>query len=50
MSHFRIYLDESCHLEHDIIDVKGIGYIKVNSDHLKSLTARIKDIKKPYLR
>jgi uncharacterized protein YktA (UPF0223 family) len=48
MSHYRIYIDESCHLEHDRSDVMAIGYIKANIDHIESLKNGIKDIKKKH--
>jgi len=42
---YNLFLDESCHLEHDHLSVMGVGYIKVPQieyDELKNLFTKIK--------
>jgi len=42
---FNIYIDESCHLEHDESEVMCIGYIKIDQDDYYALKEVIKSIK-----
>jgi hypothetical protein len=42
---YNIYIDESCHLEHDTSEVMCIGYTKINSDDYDALKKLIKAIK-----
>jgi hypothetical protein len=42
---FNIYIDESCHLEHDKSEVMSIGYTKIDQEHYDSLKNVIKAIK-----
>lgn len=41
----NIYCDESCHLEHDGINVMGLGGLWCSKDKVKEINQRIKDIK-----
>jgi len=43
--HFNIYIDESCHLEHDLSEVMCIGYTKIKQQDYFSLKAKIQEIK-----
>lgn len=42
---YNIYLDESCHLEHDRIPVMVLGAVWCPTSHVKSLSRRIAEIK-----
>jgi hypothetical protein len=42
---FNIYIDESCHLEHDKSEVMCIGYTKINKKEYASIKQEIKAIK-----
>ena len=42
---YNIFMDESCHLEHDKIRVMCIGYVKVPEDSYKELKKMFIDIK-----
>lgn len=42
---FNIYIDESCHLEHDFSEVMCIGYIKIKQNDYEVLKNVIKAIK-----
>lgn len=48
MNEYKIYCDESCHLEHDKSDVMALGYIKVNSNQIEYLKLEISRLKKEY--
>lgn len=45
---FDLFVDESCHLEHDRIPVMCIGYTKVPRRVYEELKQKFKDIKKKY--
>jgi hypothetical protein len=45
---FNIYCDESCHLEHDHKDYMFLGSISVAFNQVRSITDRIKEIKKKH--
>lgn len=40
-----IYCDESCHLEHDHIEVMGLGAVKVPQSHIRLVSNQLRDIK-----
>lgn len=42
---FHIYIDESCHLEHDLAPVMAIGYVKVLENDSRDITKKIKELK-----
>jgi len=42
---YNIYIDESCHLEHDTSKVMCIGYTKINRDDYEALKKTVKAIK-----
>lgn len=42
---YNIYIDESCHLEHDKSEVMCIGYTKIDREHYDDLKSVIKAIK-----
>lgn len=42
---YNIYIDESCHLEHDKSEVMCIGYTKINQEDYLSVKQAIKEIK-----
>ncbi|GEP94362.1 DUF3800 domain-containing protein [Chitinophaga cymbidii] len=42
---YNLYIDESCHLEHDGMPVMCIGYVKINAEHYHAMKERIKQIK-----
>ncbi|MBN1559883.1 DUF3800 domain-containing protein [candidate division KSB1 bacterium] len=42
---YRIFIDESCHLENDHFPIMGIGYVKVNEADYKKIKADIKKTK-----
>jgi hypothetical protein len=48
MANYRIFIDESCHLEHDNSDVMTIGYIKVPEESYENLKYKINSIKIRY--
>ena len=48
MSISNLYIDESCHLEHDKHPVMCIGYIKIDASHYDQLKEGIKSIKLKY--
>lgn len=45
MNIYNIYIDESCHLEHDGAPFMCIGYIKINQTDKQVLSEKIKQIK-----
>lgn len=45
MSIYNIYCDESCHLEHDGINVMGMGCIYVAKNKIREVNRRIREIK-----
>jgi hypothetical protein len=45
---YNLYIDESCHLEHDGMPVMCIGYMKINSEQYSSIKNTIKQIKLHY--
>lgn len=45
---FNIYCDESCHLEHDGINIMGLGSIWCKKSDLSKITTDIKNIKIKY--
>ncbi len=45
---YNIYIDETCHLEHDGIPVMCIGYIKLPKENYKGLTDKIRKLKLKY--
>ena len=46
MSNFNIYCDESCHLEHDSINVMVLGGVWCPRFEVREINARVRDIKK----
>ena len=42
---YRIFIDESCHLENDHFPVMGIGYIKVNDVDYEAIKTDLKQLK-----
>jgi hypothetical protein len=48
MSIYNIYIDESCHLEHDTSNIMTVGYIKVADSDAQSIKDEIKAIKRKY--
>jgi hypothetical protein len=42
---YNIYIDESCHLEHDKSEVMCIGYTKINQEDYLNVKQAIKEIK-----
>jgi len=48
MRAFSIYIDESCHLEHDLSNVMSVGYIKVQDDLSTEMKIEIKKIKRAH--
>lgn len=45
MESFKIYCDESCHLEHDGINAMGIGAVWCPANKIHEINERIKEIK-----
>ena len=45
MGNYRIFIDESCHLENDGIEVMAIGYVKTPEDTINEIKENIKEIK-----
>lgn len=45
---YNIYCDESCHLEHDNIDVMVLGAVWCSASEIKEVNRRIKEIKAKY--
>ncbi|SFE98639.1 Protein of unknown function [Chitinophaga sp. CF118] len=45
---YNLYIDESCHLEHDGMPVMCIGYIKINGEQYSAIKEHIKQIKLDY--
>lgn len=45
MSKFNFYIDESCHIEHDLSNVMCIGYMKVAESEMLKIKEEIKAIK-----
>ena len=48
MQTFNIYIDESCHLEHDLSNIMSVGYIKVPEDLSSKMKVEIKKIKRSH--
>jgi hypothetical protein len=48
MSNYNIYIDESCHLEHDLSNIMSVGYIKVPSDSASKIKEELKKIKRSH--
>lgn len=48
MQTFNIYIDESCHLEHDLSNIMSVGYIKVQDDLSTEMKIEIKKIKRAH--
>lgn len=48
MTEFNLYIDETCHLEHDKASVMCIGYIKIDRTQQKELSEKLKSIKLKY--
>lgn len=48
MDRYNIFIDESCHLEHDRNNVMAIGYVKVNINDTELAKNNIKRIKAKY--
>lgn len=46
MSNFNIYCDESCHLEHDGINVMVLGAVWCPRFEVREINARVREIKK----
>lgn len=46
MSNFNIYCDESCHLEHDHINVMVLGAVWCPQDAVREINKRVREIKK----
>lgn len=42
---YSLYIDESCHLEHDRMPVMCIGYIKINTEQYADVKQHIKALK-----
>ena len=45
---FKIYCDESCHLENDGINVMVFGALRCDSDSVEPATRAIKDLRKKF--
>ncbi|OMP74807.1 DUF3800 domain-containing protein [[Flexibacter] sp. ATCC 35208] len=45
---YNLYIDESCHLEHDGMPVMCIGYMKINDDQYFDIKNEVKQIKLRY--
>ncbi len=45
---YNLYIDESCHLEHDGMPVMCIGYTKINADLYANIKEEIKALKLAY--
>ncbi len=45
---YNIYIDESCHLEHDGMPVMCIGYMKINTNDYLDLKEKIKTLQLKY--
>ena len=41
-SHYKLFCDESCHLEHDNSDVMVLGTICCSEEHLEEINRQIK--------
>ncbi|MDP2246965.1 MAG: DUF3800 domain-containing protein [Nitrosomonadales bacterium] len=48
MDQFHVYIDESCHLEHDNHSVMGMGLIKVNERDRQNLKSHFIGLQKSY--
>lgn len=48
MSIYNIFIDESCHLEHDASNIMTVGYIKVAESDAQDFKDEIKTIKRKY--
>lgn len=46
MIEYNLYVDESCHLEHDLSNVMTVGYIKVPAEDVPKMKNEIKAIKR----
>ncbi|MCX6252628.1 MAG: DUF3800 domain-containing protein [Bacteroidetes bacterium] len=46
MFDYNLYIDESCHLEHDLSNIMAVGYIKVPSEEVPKIKTEIKQIKR----
>lgn len=42
---YNLYIDESCHLEHDRMPVMCIGYTKINAENYPAIKEQIKHLK-----
>ncbi|MFT4154716.1 DUF3800 domain-containing protein [Parafilimonas sp.] len=45
---YSLFIDESCHLEHDKMPVMCIGYTKINTEQYRTIKHQIKQIKLRY--
>lgn len=45
---FNLYIDESCHLEHDGMPVMCIGYTKIDAENYSAIKEQIKHLKLQY--
>ena len=45
---YSLYIDESCHLEHDGMPVMCIGYTKINTEQYPAIKEKIKQLKLHY--
>ncbi|MGL6180167.1 MAG: DUF3800 domain-containing protein [Tannerellaceae bacterium] len=48
MSEYNMYIDESCHLEHDKAPFMCIGYIRLDRTQQQTLSKKIKQLKLDY--
>ncbi len=48
MASYNLYCDESCHLEHDGINVMVLGAVWCPNDHVREINTRIREIKARY--
>ena len=48
MTEYNLYIDESCHLEHDLSNIMSVGYMKVPKDECLKMKMDIKQIKRSH--
>jgi hypothetical protein len=45
---FNLYCDESCHLEHDSINIMALGAVRCETAVVQEVNCRIREIKARY--
>lgn len=45
---YNIFVDESCHLEHDNVPVLCVGYVKISTKHYEQIKMKIIELKELY--